>query len=501
MANALTTQVSDAVRQLSGPRRLIAIATSAVGVILLFAVSWWASTPKWITLYQNVPLADAAAMKDALDKAAIRNDLGADGSEIRVSSEKDVARARVLLAKDGLPQNGQKGWRIFDGESGIWGRTEFDQRVTYQRALEGELANTITGLDGVQHAEVHLAIPATNTFRRNEKPPKAVVVVRMKPGRQLPAGAIQGITFIVSNSIEGMSSDNVALMDDAGRVLSSPSEGSSVAGMTTRQIDIQHAVEKSLIAKAEEGLASVGGIGHPKVQVSADLNFDQVERTIQTFDPDGQVLSNEARSETKGGADAAAGSGDQTVINNSYQNAGRLEKIVTAVGTVRHLTVAVMLDERAVRADSANTQTPEARRANVELFVRNALGIDSTRGDRLSVGMVPFEEPVTTPVDEVKPKSDPFALVERFLRPAVGLVGMIAMLIVAMRVTKSSGRRGSNEAFAMAGARQAMQMPATTELPPLGPPPEAVLLKNQVLAESNGRPELTVQVVRAWLGE
>ena len=171
----------------------------------------------------------------------------------------DVARARVLLAKDGLPANGRPGLELFDKPS--WGMTDFTQRITYRRALEGELSRTIGTLRGVERAQVHLALPEASPLRKLERPAEAAVVVSLKPGVVLGPEVVQGIAYIVSNSVEQLPADNVAVMDDSGRLLSVPADNGGFFGLTTRQLDLQRSVERQLVDKAEGMLATVVGAG------------------------------------------------------------------------------------------------------------------------------------------------------------------------------------------------------------------------------------------------
>src|SRR5690349_1954818 len=163
--------------------------------------------------------------------------------------------------------------------------TDFTQRVTYQRALEGELARTLSGLRGVDRAQVHLVLPAQSNLRRLDRPASASIVVTLKPNAQLSSDAVQGIAYIVSNSVEGLSSDNVAIMDDSGRLLSVPAIAGG-SGMTTRQLEIQRQLEQHLAGKVEDLLATVVGYGRARAEVSAEMSFDQVDRTVESFDPD-----------------------------------------------------------------------------------------------------------------------------------------------------------------------------------------------------------------------
>jgi flagellar M-ring protein FliF len=490
MANELARQVSNAVHRMPPSRRAL-LAGGLVGVAAaVIGVGLWASEPSWVTLYDDVSLGEAGQMIDALEQDGVRSKLGRGGSQVLVAKG-EYARARVVLAKSDLPESGRPGFKLLDQQN-IWGTTDFIQRVTYQRALEGELARSIGATTGVDRADVHLTIPEPTALRRTDRPAKAAVRLRIRAGSALAPGAVQGIIATVSNSVDRLSPENVVVTDETGRLLSGPTDDATVAGGAGRRMEVQQSLENYLAGKAQRLLESVAGLGAPRVQVGADLNFDQVERTIESFDPDGQVLAAEGRSETDAAPD---GAGAQTVINNTYQNSRRLEKILNAGGGITRLTVSVLVDERALRSDTVTAAPVPDRLANVEALVRNAVGFDSARGDRITVRAVPFEV-VALDTSRVAPSPDLVGVAERFARPAIGLVAIIALMIVGLKVVKAlqSGR----------GAAARGQLPpydADGVVPPLGPPPEAVLLKNRVVEESSTKPELMAQVVRAWMGE
>lgn len=492
MANDLVHQVSGAVQRMPARRRMLLVGGLAVVLAAVIGVGIWASEPAWVSLYEGVGLGEAAQMTEALDKAGIRNKLGASGSEVMVSKE-DYARARVLLAKSDLPQGGRPGFKLLDQQN-IWGTTDFIQRVTYQRALEGELAQSIGNTTGVERADVHLTIPEPTALRRTDRPAKAAVRLRMRSGMLLAPGAVQGIIATVSNSVDRLSPENVVVTDESGRLLSGAAEEMTVGGIGAgKRIEMRQGLETYLAGKAERLLETVAGLGRPRIQVGADLNFDQVERTIESFDPDGQVLAAEGRSETEA---TAEGGGAQTIVNNTYQNSRRMERILTAGGGLTRLTVSVLVDERAINGDTVSRTPIPERLGNVEALVKNAVGFDSARGDRITVRAVPFEV-AAVPAETPPPPRDVIGLLERFSRPAIGLFAIIALLVVAMRTIKALQPPRSATA-AQRGLEQPVHEPV---VPPLGPTPEAVLLKNRVVEETTNRPELMAQVVRAWMAE
>jgi flagellar M-ring protein FliF len=241
----------------------------------------------------------------------------------------------------------------------------------------------------------------------------------------------------------------------------------------------------------------VVGVGRVRAQVSALVSFDQVDATTETYNPDGQVLQTEQRSE--GGP--AEGGTPQTIVSNQYQNSRRVEKSTSAAGRLSRLTVAVLVDEKSMRAgEKARMLT------DIDAMVRNAVGIDSTRGDRLSVLAVPFE-PVQVATDPraAKPKIDPVAVAERVSHPLVGVVAIVVMLLIALQI-RAALSPGKKPALAGGiGARGAAGGPAAAAAEPeVYLPPEdseVTKMKNRLKAESGERPEVTAQVLKAWLAE
>jgi flagellar M-ring protein FliF len=499
--------VISAARRLDGSRRFLILGLLAAAVAVVAVGGRWASTPAYVPLYRDLELSESGQMADQLTKAGIRNRLDAGGTELQVPAA-ELARARVALAKVGLPTNGRPGLELFDKPS--WGMTDFTQRVTYQRALEGELARTIAAIRGVERAQVHLVLTTSSALRRSERPASASVVLSLKGGQSLAPDAVQGITYIVSNSVEQLSSENVAVMDDAGHVLSVPT-GDGTAGLSNKQLEVQRAMERHVTEKIEEMLATVVGPGRSRAEVSAELSFDQVDRTVEAFDPDGQVLENEQRSEGNGG------SGDQTIVNNSYQNSRRLEKSVEATGKLKRLTIAVLVDQKSLKGGTGGR--PKLETDQLQAMVANAAGVDSTRGDRVSVVAVAFESalpkdgPGTGPE---KLKTDPIQVVERVSRPAIGVVAIIVLIVmafVALRVGGGSAAAPTSAtAMATGGASAALPagaiggegaVPGAPQLRGVNTPAGGVEVEFQrkLVAGSSDRLDAAAQVVKSWLAE
>lgn len=506
MATALPPSVTDAVRNLNGTRRFVALAIMAGALALLWVASRWATRPTMVTLYRDLELSAAGEVTAALAKASIPYDLAGGGTEVRVPV-KEQARARVLLAQDGLPTSGTPGWQLFD-EMPL-GETEARERIRYRRALEGELSRQVSEVRGVERAVVRLTPPETSPLRRSDRPAKASVMLRLRPGAALGAAEVQGIAYLVANSMEQLTVENVAIMDDAGRMLSAPADAGAGFGQTARQSELRHGVEGELAAKVEAILASQFRDDQARVQVTADLDFAQVERTVENFDPDRQVLQSEQREEAE--ADPELGSGQRTVYRNDYQNSRETARIIEAVGAVKRLNVAVLLDARVLPADTAQGGALlAAQLAKLDSLTRSAVGFDSARGDRVTIMAMPFAADPTTAFDAAAAAQDsaqatgatPLELAERFAAPAVLLLGVLLAFVVAMRVLKG----GAPAAPALAaGAPAAQGAAALAAPPPLDLPPivpsQSLQLRNAVQADSANRPETAAAVMRAWMGE
>ncbi|HWA59604.1 MAG TPA: flagellar M-ring protein FliF C-terminal domain-containing protein, partial [Gemmatimonadales bacterium] len=388
------------------------------------------------------------------------------------------------------------------------GLTSDELRTRERLALEGELARTIGELDGVDRATVHLALPPESPLRRLDRPAKASVVLTLRGGKVLMPEAVQGITYIVSNAVPQLPSDQVAVLDSEGHLLSAPNDG-SVRGLTSRQLEMQRSVEEYLQHNAERMLATALGSGEARVQVAAKLNFEQVDKTVETYNPDGAVLQNEQRSEVTG-ADSLEG-GSSTVVNNTYLNSRVVEKVAGSVGGIQRLTVAVLVNQKAI--EKAGGSATDLGR--YEQVVRDAIGLDSARGDRLTVTAIPFE-PTIINVDSLNQPSSGvgtervLGVVDRFSRPAIALVGILAAVILALKVLRQeqgppASAGGQTLAAGGTGARGSALPPADeTPLPPVQVSQLSATttrLKNEVTAESTARPEMAAQVVKTWLAE
>jgi flagellar M-ring protein FliF len=508
------------IERLGGQRRAMLVGVGVAAALLIFGLSRWATAPTWVPLFTGLPLETVGDVTQRLDDEGVPFRLERGGAEVLVPAS-DVARARVRLAKDGLPSAGRPGLELFDQPS--WGMTDFSQRINYRRALEGELERTIGKMRGVENAQVHLAMQETSGFRAANRAAEASVVLRLRNGATPTPDVVQGIAHLVASSVDGLTSDKVSVLDDTGRLLSTPAETGPLAALNNRQLALQREVEAHLEGKAESLLAQIVGGGNSRVQVAATINFDRLDRTMQTVDPDRQVLATEQRAEIVPGPEGGAGS---TNTSATYENSRLLETYSAALGTVRRISVAVLVNERQVLgADGAVTFQPRTadELSRIEALVRSAVGVDEQRGDLVSVVSVPFDGSGIAVVDEAP--TDIWGLVYTFHRPFISLVALLLAFLIALKVIRSlqpqpaaepvpalgageggtaagalgdGGEAESEAAPALAGVG-ARTIPLPKSEPTIQLPSMTSPLRDQVAASVEERPEVAARLVRAWM--
>ncbi|MGQ0766219.1 MAG: flagellar basal-body MS-ring/collar protein FliF [Gemmatimonadota bacterium] len=515
------------IQRIGGWRRAATFVVGAGAVALIYGVSKWATAPAWVPMSTNLPLETGAIVTDRLQQAGIPYRLERGGSDVMVAVG-DLARARVAVARDGLPTAGRPGLELFDKPS--YAMTDFTQRINYRRALEGELERTIGQMRGVEGAQVHLAIHETSTFRRADSPSEASVVLRLRRGETPAQDVVRGIAQLVASSVDGLDAERVTIVDDAGRLLSQPDNVQSPVGLTSRQLAIQREVEEHFRNKAESIVSEIVGAGNARVQVTAAMNFDRIERTTQSVDPDRQVTATEQKAEIVPGAQGGAASTNQAT---TFENSRSTETYAGTVGSIRRLTVAVLLNEKRVPAGDSARYEPRtgAELARVDSLVRNAVGLDSTRGDQLAVVSVPFVIPPPLPVDSVVAPTFVQKVVDN-QRMVINSVALLFAFVIGFLALKAIRSYPSTAAQRLEGAAQfplaaggrggaaAPALPAPERFDnrsndfAVSDPSRVVSMMPELAAmqanqETRGRaaatverqPEVAAKLIRAWMKE
>ena len=409
------SQIWKGFNSLEPSRKLTLLIIAAVTFIGIGTMVYWTNSPEYRVLFSNLSTEDAGNIVGRLQEKKVPYKLSATGDSILVPSEK-ISELRLELASSGLPQGGGVGFEIFDNKS--LGATEFVQQLNYQRALQGELSRTINGLDEIQHSRVHLVIPKKSLFVEDQKKPTASVIVKLKSGRTLRTGQIDGIVHLVASSVEGMNPTNVMVVDNSGKVLSQIQDESKLAGMSNSQVEYQRNVEKDLTNRVQSMLEKVVGEGKAVVRVSADLDFRITEKTEEKYDPEEPVVRSMQRQSQKSTSTGQTAGGQSTIAPVGGKQAGtttgkqgpgneRLDEVVNyeinkvvsktvmPVGEIKKLSVAVLVDGIYVKNDKGVEEFQQRSKkelTDMEELVKKASGFDAKRGDQVVITNVPFNK-------------------------------------------------------------------------------------------------------------
>lgn len=386
-------QVSGFFTRLTGGQKAVLVGVTLGVIAGLITLVTVVNAPSYATLFTNLAPEDASKIVEKLKEKGITYTLDNGGKTVLVPKQQ-VYDLRLSLAAEGLPHASVIGYEIFDRTN--LGISDFVQKVNYRRALEGELARTILQLEEVEGARVHLVVPERVLFREDEKPATASVVLKLRSGKPLRRETVQGIAHLVSSSVEGLESGNVTIVDSRGHLLSDVHPSNSVAALTSTQHEIQQSVESHLGQKAQKILESVVGPSNALVQVNADLDFRQVERTLEQYDPDRTAVRSEQITEEKtpAGDSLPAATRASTVTN--YEVNKTVEHIVESLGSIKRLTVAALVNGVPTTVQRDGQAVTEIRpRSDEEMrqltdLVRKAVGYDALRNDEVSVTNLTF---------------------------------------------------------------------------------------------------------------
>ncbi len=448
----LFNQGGEALREMPTSRKAAIVALAVVVMGGLFGASWFAGRPDYQVLFANLSTEDSVSITQSLVDKKVPYELAQSGSAILVPADQALS-LRLELASQGLPTGGSIGFEVFDKSS--FGMTEFVQKINLKRAMQGELERTINQFREVKSSRIHIAQPARKLFSKDKEPVTASVMLKMNGRASLGKEQVMAIVHLVASSVEELRSDNVTVVDVEGRVLFGGEPDDAMARLSSTQLEYRANLEKDMEKRISTMLESVVGPNKVVTRVSADLDFRRIERTEKKFDPASQVARSEQRSEQSStGAAAPSGvvgvqanlpgdegnasmAGSPAKSNNSqetvnYEINETVSHIIDPTGAVKRLSVAVLVDgkyEKKEGADKAEytPRTPEEL-SQIESLIRTAAGVDTNRGDVVTVQSAPFD---TTSYDEMmaEAESAPAIAASQWIAYA-GMAGMALLLFL-----------------------------------------------------------------------
>jgi flagellar M-ring protein FliF len=526
-----------------GAARIAAMCAVTIALVGFFAfLIMRVTAPQMTPLFTDLSIEDSSAIVKELERQGITYELRNDGSIILAPKDR-VPRLRMTLAEGGLPKGGGVGYEIFD-KSDALGATSFVQNINHLRALEGELARTISSLDRVQAARVHLVLPERPLFAREAPEASASIVLKVRG--KLDPQQVNAIRHLTASAVTGLKPERVSIVDETGRLLADGAHGgeNSVATADDRRI----AYEQRLRDQVEGIVSSVVGPGHARVQLTADFDMNKVTQTSEKYEPDGRVMrSSQTREETSESAEARqgqvtvanalpggpppeanAGARDQSkkteeIVNYEISRSTRTE--VAEGGRLARVSVAVLVDGNYNKNDKGeNVYQPRDKDEidHIAALVRSAIGFDQKRGDQVEVVNLRFADVPSNAIAEPSgfmallqfSKDDIMHWAEELVMLLLGVVVLLMVVrpLVRRIITPDHGGIAGAVA-ALGGGAQAVEIDPAAEIKAM-PSATAKMIdvaqvQGQVHAQSvqkvgelaDKNPTEAVSIIRSWLHE
>lgn len=503
----------------------------AVSVALGVTVALWSQTPNYSLLYGDLSAKNLSQVTKSLETAGIEYRIE-NGGGILVPADR-LQDARMNLASNSLSPGGVTGFELLDKSQGL-GSNSFILKAQYQRALEGELAKSISRLNVVDSARVHLAIPKRSAFARVNNKPAASVVLKLMPGWVIDEAQTAAIVNIVASSVAGMGAEQVTVVDDKGRLLSSK-DGRNDMMMSSTQFDYTRKLEESYAQRIIDIISPMTGEEGVRAQVVADIDFTSVEETRESYQPDQSVVRSEQLFEQKTNQEGASGvpgaltneppPGGEVVaetengqtatsLNNSSRTMRNYEvdKTIshkrTSPAALKRLSVAVVLDYRTSTSKKGKLTREALTEEEIQratALIKEAVGLNEARGDTINVVNTPFQLP-----EKVKPLPEPPIWEQAWaLTLARQVVGGLLVLFIALGilrpVLKSLAAHGEKAVEAGLAAlppgEQMQQLPPGADRLTLSnqQPVNGQQLKDMASSMVKEDPKRVAQVLNSWI--
>jgi flagellar M-ring protein FliF len=518
----------------------------AAAVAIGFWIFSWMQEPNYGVLYGNLDKSEAGQILDALQQLNIPYKLDDSTGAILVPSQ-SIPDARIKLASQGLPKSTiGGGFANLLTQDNTFGISESKENLIYQKALEQELARTISSLSNVKAARIHLAIPKQSVFLRNRRKPRASVIVSLYAGRRLSDGQVAAISHLVSSSVPNLDVDNVTVVDQKGRLLTDGEQTSEMA-LSSTQFDYARKLEKNYIERIENILIPILGADAVRAQVTADIDFTYNEQTQELYNPDSkvpvseQITEEQSSGKTTGGVPGALSNqppaaaevpeksnakGTTTSTSPNSRSSRKetrnfeIDKTIShtryAMGRVKRLSAAVVVDDKVLVNNKGKrtriARSPEEINRITEL-VKKAIGFNIQRGDSVNVINESFTEPLIPEALPPKPLWEQSWLWDAVKQVMGGLLILLILFGVLRPVIRNLVK--SIEPFYKLPATASVNVPALPEMsedqvslsgaqaPKRLEAPNTPFDKNMMTAQQAVKedPKLVAQVVKNWVSE
>lgn len=521
-------KVGDTFKSFTPGQKAVTVAAIIALAIGGYFFATWASKPAYAPLFSNLSTKDASAIVESLQKTGTAYELANDGTTIMVPQDQ-VYDLRLQLSGEGLPGESDTGYALLD-QQGIT-TSDFMQHTNYQRALEGELSNTIKSIEGVEAATVHLVMPQKDVFADDQNKTTASVLVQTSPSEPLDNQQVQAIVHLVASSVEGLDPTQVTVAGADGKILSTGggqavATGAGDSGSDSATVSFQNRLNSSL----QNMLDAVVGPGHSVVTTTAELDFDNTTTQSETYtsDPSVAALSESIQREAyngngqgnggvlgpdniqvPNGNTSTAGTGQYENSNITRNNA--VNKVTetrnAAPGGVKRLSVSVLLDA---------TTAGAVDQADVQQLVSAAAGIDPTRGDTIAVSSMAFDTSAATAAKDALAASaaaETAAKQSSLIKTGAMAAVVLFLMLLAWRWTRKQKKRKSLTAAELKHLEEmqaALEAQRLAELNAAIPNPaiEAANATHEALEERQreieqmveDQPEEMAALLRGWLG-
>ncbi len=436
MAENTNTSLTQLLFGMPNQQKLGVIVAVAATVALLAGLFMWGQTPDYRVLYANLSERDGGSVIESLQQQNIAYKFS-EGGTLMVPADR-VHEVRLQMAAKGLPKGGTVGFELMENQK--FGTSQFLEQVNYQRALEGELARSVETMASVAAARVHLAIPKSTVFVKEQQKPSASVVLSLHAGRTLDDGQVSAIVHLISSSVPNMPSQGVTVVDQSGTLLSSARDSRAEQLMDATQLKYVRQIEQDYVKRIEDILIPITGVMNVRAQVTANLDFAQTEQTAETFRPNQppnqaavrslQTLETLNGTTTTGGVPgalsnqppvpatapivspssavaAAADSASNThkELTTNYEVDRTIQHTKAPVGSIKRLSIAVVVNNPSSTDKDGKVSTrpyTDAEKAQITALVKETVGFDAKRGDSLNLLNSAFNETqeviATTPI-------------------------------------------------------------------------------------------------------